>query len=156
MLLRGNSTLTSGERETIASFVSHKNDCNFCYSSHGAAAAVHLETDINFLDDVKNGFLKTELSEKMKSLLTIANRVQEGGRAVTENDIIKARDKGATDLEIHDTVLIAAAFCMYNRYVDGLASFTPADPAVYEAMGERMAKGYVLPPSTEDSNKNHN
>jgi hypothetical protein len=51
---------------------------------------------------------------------------------------------GATDLEIHDTVLIAAAFCMYNRYVDGLATSAPRDPEFYIATGARLAEeGYA-------------
>ena len=76
--------------------------------------------------------------------MTIAGKVQQGGKHVTGTDIEHARAEGATDLEIHDTVLIAAVFCMYNRYVDGLATFTPTDPALYDQMGRRMAsEGYV-------------
>jgi alkylhydroperoxidase family enzyme len=81
----------------------------------------------------------------MKALLHIAGKVQISGRAVMAADIAAAREQGADDREIHDTVLIAAAFSMFNRYVDGLGSWTPTDPAVYEEMGRRMAKGYVLP-----------
>ena len=63
---------------------------------------------------------------------------------MTAEDVTRARDQGATDVEIHDAVLIAAAFCMYNRYVDGLATFTPTDPAAYDGMGRRLAsEGYV-------------
>jgi hypothetical protein len=65
---------------------------------------------------------------------------------VTAEDVANAREAGATDLEIHDTVLIAAAFCMYNRYVDGLATWQPEDPAMYAKMGEHLAThGYITP-----------
>ena len=67
-------------------------------------------------------------------------------------DIAHARSEGATDLEIHDAVLIAAAFCMFNRYVDGLATFTPTDLKLYDEMGARMAKqGYIGAPPASSS-----
>ena len=70
--------------------------------------------------------------------------MQHGGQYVTAADIERARAEGATDLEIHDTVLIAAAFCMFNRYVDGLATVTPTDEQAYDRMGQRMAReGYI-------------
>src|SRR5271154_998241 len=115
ILLRGDSTLTSGEREMIASYVSYKNECHFCHTSHGAAAAAHLKKDMSLVDDIKMGFIKTQISSKLRALLTVATHVQQGGKKVTEADITAARKEGATDREIHDTVLIAAAFCMYNR-----------------------------------------
>lgn len=143
-LLRGDSTLTSGERELIASFVSHKNDCHFCHSSHGAAAAAHLSKDVDLLDDIKAGIKETPVSPKMRTLLTIAGKVQQGGKNVTEADIEAAKAEGATDEELHDTVLIAAAFCMYNRYVDGLGTWAPPGNEPYREMGKRLAEvGYV-------------
>src|SRR5580658_9146583 len=125
VLLRGPSTLTSGEREIIATFVSSRNDCYFCQTSHRAAAAHHLGGDYELVDAVRNDYRNALVSPKLKALLTIAASVQQGGRNVTTEEVAQARKEGATDLEIHDTVLIAAAFCMYNRYVDGLATFTP-------------------------------
>ncbi|MBR9998294.1 MAG: peroxidase-related enzyme [Cyclobacteriaceae bacterium] len=143
-LLRGKSTLTSGERELIAASVSNWNNCHFCFSSHGASAAAHLETSIDLLDEIKNGLGNTELSPKMKRLLNIAQKVQMGGKNVTREDIDRAREKGATDLEIHDTVLIAAAFCMFNRYVDGLGTWAPEEKEAYIEMGEKLAhQGYT-------------
>src|ERR1051325_7681945 len=142
VLLRGPSTLTSGERELIASSVSHWNDCHFCHSSHGAAAAAHLKTDVSLLDDIKAGLKQTPVSPKLRSLLAIAKKVQAGGKQVTTEDIAAAKQQGATDLEIHDTVLIAAAFCMYNRYVDGLATLACDDPEHY-AERARLVGGYV-------------
>jgi alkylhydroperoxidase/carboxymuconolactone decarboxylase family protein YurZ len=88
-----------------------------------------------------------KISGKMKSLLAIAAKVQKDGRKVTPEDIAAARGQGATDKEIHDAVLIAAAFCMFNRYVDGLATWAPDDPAVYDAIGrQRATEGYKTPP----------
>ncbi|MEO8660670.1 MAG: carboxymuconolactone decarboxylase, partial [Bryobacteraceae bacterium] len=73
----------------------------------------------------------------------IAGLVQKGGKHVRAEDIEAARQEGATDLEIHDTVLIAASFCMFNRYVDGLATWAPTDPDVYRQRAGRLAEmGY--------------
>jgi uncharacterized peroxidase-related enzyme len=144
VLLRGPNTLTSAERETIAAFVSAQNECHFCQASHTAAAAHHQQGDYSVVDAVKRDYESAPISPKLKALLTIAARVQESGRHVATADVERARGAGATDLEIHDTVLIAAAFCMFNRYVDGLATLTPHDDAAYDAMGRRMAaEGYV-------------
>lgn len=144
-LLRGDSTLSSGEREMIASYVSYKNDCHFCHTSHGAAAAHHLGGDLNLIDDIKLGLGKTKVTPKLRALFQIAAHVQEGGKKVTPADIEAARKLGATDREIHDTVLIAAAFCMYNRYVDGLGTWAPKEKEAYNEMGRRLAhEGYLI------------
>jgi len=139
VLLRGPSLLTSGERELIASYVSNLNNCHFCHTSHGAAAMAHLSCDVNLLDDIKQDFKSIPVSEKLRALLGIAAKVQKGGKHVSEEDIAAARDKGAVDKEIHDTVLIAAAFCMFNRYVDGLGTWAPKENEAYREMGQRMA-----------------
>jgi uncharacterized peroxidase-related enzyme len=144
VLLRGPNTLTPAEREMIATYVSSENDCYFCQHAHGAVAAYRLGGDEKLVNDVKLNFESAAISEKMKALLAIAGKVQKGGKQVTPGDIDRARKQGATDKEIHDTVLIAAAFCMYNRYVDGLATWAPTDPAMYRENGKRLAeKGYV-------------
>ncbi|MBN8851975.1 MAG: carboxymuconolactone decarboxylase [Sphingobacteriales bacterium 50-39] len=148
VLLREDSPLTPAERELIAAHVSSRNNCRFCMESHAAAARCLYGTDKQIVDDVLNAPSRADLSPKMRALLHIAGKVQLSGKQVTPEDIAAAREQGASDREIHDTVLIAAAFCMFNRYVDGLASWTPTDPAVYEEMGLRMAKGYVLPKQT--------
>ncbi len=148
VLLRGPSALSEAERELIAAYVSYRNECMFCMSSHAAAARCLYGTEKKLVDEVLNDMQQSNVSDKMKALLHIAGKVQVLGKEVKPEDIAAARKLGATDKEIHDTVLIAASFSMFNRYVDGLASFTPSDPAVYEAMGERMAKGYVLPPTS--------
>ena len=140
VLLRGPSTLTRGERELIATHVSWRNDCFFCQTIHGAVAAAQLGNDEQLVHHVKTDWETAEISPKLKTLLNIAGKVQQGGKHVTAEDVAAAREEGATDLEIHDTVLIAATFCMANRYVDGLGTWAPEDPAIYR---ERAA-GIVL------------
>jgi uncharacterized peroxidase-related enzyme len=144
VLLRGPSTLTPAERELIGVVVSSRNGCAFCRDSHRAAAAHCTGGDYELVDAVRRDHRTAPISGKMKSLLDIAVKVQIGGRQVTTDDAERARTEGATDLEIHDTVLIAATFCMFNRYVDGLAAWTPpTDAAAYDEMGRRMARdGY--------------
>lgn len=143
-LLVGESPLTRGERETIAAYVSNLNACRFCTDSHASAARHLLGSESASVDAVLANPATAPVSEKLKALLLIAAKVQKGGRIVTEEDVASARAAGAGDRDIHDTVLIAAAFSMFNRYVDGLASLIPADPAVYDEMGRRMAEnGYA-------------
>jgi uncharacterized peroxidase-related enzyme len=145
ILLHEPNSLTPGERELIATYVSSQNDCHFCQSSHGAAAACHLG-DAAVVQQVKADFLSAPVSPKLKTLLAIAGKVQQDGKLVTKADVEAARAEGATDLEIHDTVLIAAAFCMYNRYVDGLGTWQPRDEEMYAKMGRHLAdEGYVAP-----------
>ncbi|HET6994561.1 MAG TPA: peroxidase-related enzyme [Chitinophagaceae bacterium] len=145
VLLRGPSSLSEAERELIAAYVSYRNDCIFCMSSHAAAARCLYGDEKIIVDEVLKDMQQSTVSDKIKALLIIAGKVQVLGKEVTQEDITAARIQGADDRDIHDTVLIAASFSMFNRYVDGLASFTPTDPAVYEEMGKRMVKGYVLP-----------
>ena len=149
VLLRGESPLSEADRELIAAYVSHRNSCVFCTNSHAAAARCLYGDEKNTVDDVLKDMQQSGITDKLKSLLHIAGKVQILGKEVSPEDIVAARELGATDREIHDTVLIAATFCMFNRYVDGLASFTPMDPAIYEAMGERMKNGYSLPQTTK-------
>jgi uncharacterized peroxidase-related enzyme len=147
VLLRGPSPLSEAERELIAAYVSHRNDCMFCRNSHAAAARCLYGEEKNVVDEVLNDMFRSNVSDKMKALLHIAGKVQVLGKEVKPGDIDAARALGAVDREIHDTVLIAASFSMFNRYVDGLASFTPTEPEVYEEMGKRMVNGYTMPPS---------
>ena len=150
VLLRGPSTLTEAERELIATVVSSRNQCRFCTAAHTAAANVLLgESDT--AEKVKQDIGTAPVSKKMKTLLRIAAQVQEGGKNVTDGSILAAREAGATDIEIHDTVLIAALFCLYNRYVDGLATVTPTRPEFYQALGERLHQhGYNRLPQGYD------
>jgi uncharacterized peroxidase-related enzyme len=145
VLLRGpQSTLTPAEREMIATFVSSENDCYYCQHSHGAAAAEHLGGDYGLIEQIKRGYAAAPVSDKLKALFGIAKKVQTGGKQVTPADVEAARAKGATDRDIHDAVLIAAAFCMFNRYVDGLATWAPTGSERYRESGKRIAKeGYI-------------
>lgn len=150
ILLRGTSTLTESERELIATVVSNGNQCRFCTAAHTAAADVLLGETIT-AQKVKENIATAPVSNKMKALLTIASMVRENGKAVTKEAIDTAKAEGATDIEIHDTVLIAALFCLYNRYVDGLATLTPADPEFYKGLGERLKNhGYNRLPQGYD------
>jgi uncharacterized peroxidase-related enzyme len=146
VLLRGPNTLTPAERDMIATYVSSENDCYYCQHSHGAAAAENMSGNYELVDQIKRDFSAAPVSDKLKALLAVAGKVQKGGKQVTAEDIARAREKGATDKEIHDTVLIAAAFCMYNRYVDGLDTWQPHNAEVYREIGQRIAKhGYIAP-----------
>ncbi len=146
VILHGPSSLTPAERELIATYVSSRNDCFFCQTSHGAAATAHFGNDGRLVEQVKRDVASAEVSDKLKALLAIAGKVQMGGKQVTSADVARAHELGATDIEIHDTVLIAAAFSMYNRYVDGLATWQPEDPAMYASMGQHLAThGYLTP-----------
>jgi uncharacterized peroxidase-related enzyme len=143
ILLRGASPLSAGERELIAAWVSHRNACMFCRNSHAAAARCLLGDQQQVVDELLREQNMDSLSAKMKALLIIAGKVQMSGKSVTPDDVEAARRSGANDDDIHDTVLIAATFSLFNRYVDGLASFTPSGEAAYEEMGNRMSQnGY--------------
>ncbi len=143
-LLHAPNTLTQGERELIATYVSSENDCYYCQTIHGAIAAASLGGDEVLVKKVKVDFWNAEISDKLKALLVIAGQVQKGGKHVTSEAVANAKASGATDTEIHDTVLIAAAFCMFNRYVDGLGTTQPRDEAMYRERGKMVARdGYV-------------
>jgi uncharacterized peroxidase-related enzyme len=144
VLLRGPHTLTPGERELIATYVSARNDCRYCQTIHGAVAAHHLGGDEALVLNVKRDPERAAISVKLKALLVIAGKTAESGRLVTAADVAHARALGATDLEIHDTVLIAAVFCLCNRYVDGLATWAPEDPDFYRQRAALIAEhGYT-------------
>jgi uncharacterized peroxidase-related enzyme len=146
VLLRGPSPLSPAERELIASYVSHRNECGFCRDSHAAAARCLYGEEQGIVDELLFQKDDSSLSAKMQALLQLAGKVQVAGHQVEPADISAARAAGASDQDIHDTVLIAATFSLFNRYVDGLGSLTPTDPAEYAAMGERLSQhGYVPP-----------
>lgn len=142
------STLTDAERELIAAFVSKQNQTVFCMNSHAAASRYLYADQRDLVDQTLTDPDAAPISAKLKALLSIADHVQADARTVSDDLVAAAHAEGATDGDLHDTVLIAASFCMYNRYVDGLATLTPTDPAAYEVMGERMGTlGYQLPKS---------
>src|SRR5260221_10456028 len=148
VLLRGPGPLTRGERELLAAYVAGLDGCQYCSSSHSACAAAQLPGGMALVEQVRADAGNAPVPAKLKALLGIASAVQQGGLNVTAEDIAAARAAGATDLEIHDTVLIAAAFCMFNRYVDGLATIAPQDPARYAAGAQRLVmEGYLALPA---------
>ena len=143
-LLRAESPLSPAERELIAAYVSARNECVFCTSSHAAASRSLYGDRSETVDAALADPTSAPISDRLRALLVIAGKVQVNGRLVTEEDVEAARREGADDRAIHDTVLIAAAFSMFNRYVDGLATWTPTDPEMYAEMGRRMAEqGYA-------------
>jgi uncharacterized peroxidase-related enzyme len=144
-LLRGPSPLSVAERELIAGYVSDLNGCVFCAETHCATAEHLLGPDAGLVDRVRAEGDRAPAGARMRALLRIAATVRESGRAVTTEEIAAARAAGADDRAIHDTVLIAAAFCMFNRYVDGLATWTPTDQETYRRFGASLAEnGYRL------------
>lgn len=148
VLLRAPHSLPPGERELIAAYVSGLNSCTFCCASHSAFAAAQLDRGMQLVDRVRADLDAAPVSPKLRTLLRIAGAVQAGGRNVTPAMVQAARAEGATDIEIHDTVLIAAAFCMYNRYVDGLGTFAPDDPEEYATSARRIVEvGYAPAPA---------
>jgi len=143
ILLRDDEGLSRLDRELIATYVSYLNDCFYCHHSHGEIACIYSGGDRELIDQVRNDYSNANISPKLKVLLAIAGKVQQNGKAVTSTDIENAKRAGASDKDIHDTVLIAAAFCMFNRYVDGLATITPTDMSSYPLRAKQVAeKGY--------------
>jgi uncharacterized peroxidase-related enzyme len=147
-LLRGPSSLTPGEREIIAAVVSRRNECRFCSMAH-TAAAEQVTGDPALVEAVIHDPASAPVSEKMRALVAVATKVQRSGLDVTTDDMSAARAAGASDEDLHDTVLVAAAFCMFNRYVDGLAANTPSDPAIYEMIGRELATNGYRPPAPQ-------
>jgi uncharacterized peroxidase-related enzyme len=143
ILLRDTDGLSPAERELIATHVSYLNDCFYCHNSHGEIACYYLDGNRELVDQVRKDYQQAAISDKLKALLNIAAKVQQSGKSVTPKDVEAARNQGATDKEIHDTVLISAAFCMFNRYVDGLAANTPTDLSTYAPRAKQVAEnGY--------------
>jgi uncharacterized peroxidase-related enzyme len=143
ILLRDTTGLVPAERELIGTYVSYLNDCFYCHHSHGEIAVCYLNGDRSLVDAVRRNYKEAPISEKLKSLLNIAGKVQKSGKSVLAEDIQNAKNQGATDRDIHDTVLIAAAFCLFNRYVDGLATIAPQDMSSYPLRAKQIVEqGY--------------
>jgi uncharacterized peroxidase-related enzyme len=138
ILLRDNEGLSRTDRELIGTYVSYLNDCFYCHHSHGEIAVCYLNGDRDLVDAVRQNYKEASISDKLKSLLQIAGKVQKSGKSVLQEDIDNARQHGATDRDIHDTVLTAAAFSLFNRYVDGLASVAPQDLSTYPLRAKQI------------------
>ena len=138
------------ERELLATATSARNDCFYCMDTHGAFAAELLRRDRAseveaLIDSVKSGAL-AGLDPKLSALVSIARRVAQEPRALDRVDVGRATAAGATDGDVQLTILIASAFCMYNRMVDGLRARTPANVAAYDARAREIAEyGYADP-----------
>jgi uncharacterized peroxidase-related enzyme len=145
-VLRGSSSLTFAEREIIAAYVSHLNNCMYCSNTHTEVANALLNDEGNTMACVNSNMYAASLSSKMKALLQIAAKVQQGGMYVGETDIENARKHGAKDNDIHNAVLVAAMFCFVNRYVDGLRTEAPPDKNDYKLPAKYLARsGYHYP-----------
>lgn len=144
VLMRDEHVLTRGERELIGGYVSHLNNCHFCEMAHSTVAQHYLQCSMEFIEAVKSDFEQADLSDKLKAFLAIARSVATGGKQVTEAQVQKAKSLGATDREVHDVVLIAAMFCMFNRYTDGLNTWAPTEISFYTNRAPAIAeKGYT-------------
>jgi uncharacterized peroxidase-related enzyme len=132
------ATITRGERELLATAVSAANDCFYCMDTHGAFACAVAPELKPLLDDVKTGG-SHGVSPKLGALLAIARTVAKNARALTAADVQAARDAGASDADTQLAVMIAAAFAMYNRMVDGFRAKTPGSPDAYAARAEQIA-----------------
>src|SRR5262245_51998048 len=100
VLLRSPHSLTRGERELIAAYVSVLTECKFCCGSHSAFAAALTAGGISIVEQVVSGHDDAPVSEKLRSLLVLAGAVQKSGRNVKPELIDAVRAQGATDDEI--------------------------------------------------------
>lgn len=143
-LLRDNTSLSRGERELIAGHASNLNASPFCANGHFAIAAAQLEDGEAVVDGVRSRSAEPAISPKMRALLNIATKVTADGKTVQDSDVAAARDAGASERDVHDAVLITAAFAMFNRYVDGLGAVVPEDPEFYRSMALGLiSQGYA-------------
>ncbi|MFJ2777653.1 MULTISPECIES: carboxymuconolactone decarboxylase family protein [unclassified Kitasatospora] len=142
-LLRNPAPMSRGERELVAAYVSGLNGTRYCTNAHSAFAAAQLEGGEALVKAALADPASAPLTERMRALLRIAAEVRGQVGPVSQEAVAAARAAGAGDTEIHDTVLIAAAFCMYNRYVDALATELPEDPGYYTEGAQRIVdSGY--------------
>lgn len=141
------ASISRGERETLAAAVSAANDCFFCMDSHAAfATAVLQRSGVGVADalfeGIKGGSFEG-LGDKMRALVHISQVVRRDPLELTSADVAAARDAGATDGDVQLAVLIAAAFSMYNRMVDGFRARTAPTPDAYrESAGAIAEYGY--------------
>lgn len=147
------ATIDRAEREMLAEAVSAANDCFFCMDSHGAHAAAILEKEgaterLPLVEEIKIGSFE-KFSPKMRALVQIARTVRRAPRELTADDVATATASGASDADVQLGVLIAAAFSMYNRMVDGFRARTPADPEIYRPRAVQIAEqGYTARPAS--------
>ena len=151
------ATIQRHQREMLATAVSAANDCFFCMDSHGAFAGALLEredaTHLEPVIDLIKAGSSDGLDDKMRALLHIARTVQHAPLRLAEADVATARAAGATDADVQLAVLIASAFSMYNRLVDGFRAKTPPTTEAYRARAAEIAdRGYSAPPAAAPAN----
>ena len=145
------ATISRPQREMLATAVSAANDCFYCMDSHGAFATALLEVTgashlVPTVDTIKSGS-SDGLEPKMQALLHIARTVRGEPRDLAPADVATAKAAGASDADVQLAVLIAAAFSMYNRIVEGFRAKTPPTPEAYRARASEIAEhGYGAPP----------
>jgi uncharacterized peroxidase-related enzyme len=144
------ATISRGEREMLATATSAANDCFYCMDSHGAFATAVLEqsgsADLVPLVDVIKVGSSDGLGPKMQALLHIARTVRRQPLDLTQADVDAALAAGASDADTQLAVLIAAAFSMYNRMVDGFRAKTPPTAEAYRDRAAQIAEhGYSDP-----------
>jgi uncharacterized peroxidase-related enzyme len=152
------ATISRAEREMLATATSAANDCFYCMDSHGAFATALLvrggaADQVPLVDVIKAGSSEG-LGPKMQALLHVARTVRRNPLDLAAADIAAARAAGASDADVQLAVLIASAFSMYNRMVDGFRAMTPPSAEVYaERAGQIAEHGYsasASPPPGRD------
>ena len=139
------STLLRSDRETIAAYVSSRNDCSFCATSHGAVAEAHARREgvnVVAVEAVCERGEIGDVSAKLKVLLQLAEKVRQ--YEPIGEEIAKAKEEGVSDMDVHDAVLIASHFSMVNRYVDSLTGRVEMPKQAWAGRAEGLAgNGYV-------------
>jgi uncharacterized peroxidase-related enzyme len=145
------ATISRAQREMLATAVSAENDCFYCMDSHGSFATALLEGSgatelVPLVDEIKLGSSEG-FDDKMRALLHVARTVRREPRDLTADDVQAAHAAGAADADIQLAVLIASAFSMYNRMVEGFRARTMPSADAYRARAaEIAANGYSVPP----------
>jgi uncharacterized peroxidase-related enzyme len=145
------ATISRAEREMLATAVSAGNDCFYCMDSHGSFATALLEGNgstelVPLVDEIKLGSSEG-FDDKMRALLHIARTVRREPRDLTADDVAAAHAAGAADADVQLAVLIASAFSMYNRMVEGFRARTMPSPDAYRPRAaEIAAHGYSVQP----------
>ena len=137
------ATITRPQREMLACAVSAANDCFYCMDSHGAFATALLERSgagemVPLIDTIKQGS-SDGFDEKMRCLLHIARTVRGDARDLTARDVAAAHSAGASEADVQLAILIASAFSMYNRIVEGFRAKTPPTAEAYRARAQEIA-----------------
>jgi uncharacterized peroxidase-related enzyme len=143
VMMRSKEGLSKGERELIATYVSNLNDCYNCHQIHGEVAQCFFEELPDLVESIKTDIHNADLTQRQKAILGIAANVQKNGKLVTDQQISGAKNLGISDLEIHDTVLISAMFCFFNRYIDGLGIVSQDTTETFKERAKMIAEfGY--------------